>query len=467
MNRKLCKWKGIFFLLMLFFLLFGGNKQVSAASAKCKVVFANARGVVSTPTYKSWERTVKPGQWINLPEYSWSGYRCYWEEKSGNTVKRYSPGAKYKVTKNTKFCLHRYELYDVKFYSEDGKKEHKDLRKQAIKGENITLPSVPHSSTTMGLGWSTTANAKTYQKPGTKIKINGDMKFYSKTQTITSVNLYKYDGKFWKSVPTNTGSTPVFPSVNLGSINMCLGWSKTMGKNSRPEYYAGDRIPTKTGNYYMVIFGPEDDKAPSYIRTPEGYDMVYFVGDSRTIGLQWGLGSRKPSNVDFVADSGEGLEWFERRDDTGGYKNLYRKVRKIFENSGGRARQAVIINLGVNDLWNSSSYIDYMRRVSQQLRGEFRCDMYYMSVNPVNSAMIKAYGGTYRTEAQVAAFNKSIRMSLCSGSNNYFTYIDACTALQKYGWISNFQNKGIYDGVHYSYQTYLRIYDYCIRNLRR
>lgn len=56
------------------------------------------------------------------------------------------------------------------------------------------------------------------------------MKFYSKTQTITSVNLYKYDGKFWKSVPTNTGSTPVFPSVNLGSINMCLGWSKTMGK---------------------------------------------------------------------------------------------------------------------------------------------------------------------------------------------------------------------------------------------
>ena len=90
-----------------------------------------------------------------------------------------------------------------------------------------------------------------------------------------------------------------------------------------------------------------------------------------------------------------------------------------------------------------------------------------MSVNPVNSAMIKAYGGTYRTEAQVAAFNKSIRMSLCSGSTNYFTYIDACTALQKYGWISNFQNKGIYDGVHYSYQTYLRIYDYCIRNLRR
>ena len=32
--------------------------------------------------------------------------------------------------------------------------------------------------------------------------------------------------------------------------------------------------------------------------------------------------------------------------------------------------------------------------------------MYYMSVNPVNSAMIKAYGGTYRTEAQVAALIK-------------------------------------------------------------
>ena len=67
------------------------------------------------------------------------------------------------------------------------------------------------------------------------------------------------------------------------------------------------------------------------IRTPEGYDMVYFVGDSRTIGLQWGLGSRKPSNVDFVADSGEGLEWFERRDDTGGYKTFIGKCVKYLK----------------------------------------------------------------------------------------------------------------------------------------
>lgn len=130
-------------------------------------------------------------------------------------------------------------------------------------------------------------------------------------------------------------------------------------------------------------------------------------------------------------------------------------------------KKAVIINLGVNDLNDVSSYITYMRRLANNLSLNYNCTMYYMSVNPVNSAMIRSYGAGNRTEQQVAAFNRSIYRNLCSGKNKCFTYINTCSNLQKYGWISDRHNVGRYDGLHYSNETYLRIYDYCIRTLNR
>ena len=79
------------------------------------------------------------------------------------------------------------------------------------------------------------------------------MKFYIVGKKITGVNLRKYDGTVWKIVDTSSGSA-TFPAVNLNSANMCLGWSRTKGKTTNPEYKAGDKIPTRTGNYYMVVF---------------------------------------------------------------------------------------------------------------------------------------------------------------------------------------------------------------------
>lgn len=469
--KKVSTWKSIFFLLTLSVLvLLGGNRQVSAA-AKCRVTFANYEGKVTTDTYRNWAKTVNSGQTITLPNYSRSGYRCYWEIRTGNKVQKYRPGTKYKVTKSVKFCLQKYKIYEIRFYTGDGKKEYTTLRKRPVKGEMIALPSVPRSSSKTGLGWSTSVKDKNYKKAGTKIKVTGYMKFYARTKTITGVKLYKYNGQFWKTIPANTDSTLKFPSVNLGSANMCLGWSRKIGART-PEFYAGDKIPTKNGKYYMVVFGPEDEKAPAYVRKPLNYDQVYFVGDSRTAQMEQMLGSRKPSNVEFVAKSGMGLNWFKERSNNGGYKILWRKVNKLYKETQGKAKQAVIINLGINDIHSRTSsstinsYIKYMRAVSKDLK-KFKCDVYYMSVNPVNSAMITAYGGVYRTEKQVLDFNKSIYSGLCSGRNKYFTYIDVCTPLRKYGWRSRQADGGLYDGLHYSNGTYLRIYDYCIKYLNR
>lgn len=454
------RWRGIIFLTVLFgFLLLAASRPVSAQAAtteKCKVVFANSNGVVSNDTFRKWARTVTKGSYIQLPTVNRSGYKCVWIEKSGTKELKYATGRNVRITKNTKFCLRYYKLYTVRYYTMNGSKEYTSLREQGYQGQVLTFPLHPTATGYKFLGWSTSINGKTVKKEGDSLRVTGNMKFYIVGKKITGVNLRKYDGTVWKVVDTSSRSA-TFPAVNLNSANMCLGWSRTKGKTTNPEYKAGDKIPTRTGNYYMVVFFSKQDRAPASIIKPTKHQMVYFVGDSRTVGLQLALGNSAPSNVDFVCKGNQGLDWFRQT----GYRELLRKLSK----QSRKTKKAVIINLGVNDMSNINTYVVYMRKVSENLKQNYNCDMYYLSVNPVNSAMIRSYGAGTRTEAQVAAFNKTIYRKLCSGSDRAFIYINTCTNLQKYGWSSNRYDAGIYDGLHYSVETTLRIYGYCIRKL--
>lgn len=454
------RWRGIIFLTVLFgFLLLAASRPISAEAAtteKCKVVFANSNGVVSNDTFRKWARTVTKGSYIQLPTVNRSGYKCVWVEKRGTKELKYATGRNVRITKNTKFCLRYYKLYTVRYYTMNGSKEYTSLREQGYQGQVLTFPLHPTATGYKFLGWSTSINGKTVKKEGDSLRVTGNMKFYIVGKKITGVNLRKYDGTVWKVVDTSSGSA-TFPAVNLNSANMCLGWSRTKGKTTNPEYKAGDKIPTRTGNYYMVVFFSKQDRAPASIIKPTKHQMVYFVGDSRTVGLQLALGNSAPSNVDFVCKGNQGLDWFRQT----GYRELLRKLSK----QSRKTKKAVIINLGVNDMSNINTYVVYMRKVSENLKQNYNCDMYYLSVNPVNSAMIRSYGAGTRTEAQVAAFNKTIYQKLCSGSDRAFIYINTCTNLQKYGWSSNRYDAGIYDGLHYSVETTLRIYGYCIRKL--
>lgn len=454
------RWKGIVFLTLLFgFLFLALSRPISAEAAtteKCKLVFANSNGVVSNDTFRKWARTVTKGSYIQLPTVNRSGYKCVWVEKRGTKELKYATGRNVRITKNTKFCLRYYKLYTVRYYTMNGSKEYTSLREQGYQGQVLTFPLHPTATGYKFLGWSTSINGKTVKKEGDSLRVTGNMKFYIVGKKITGVNLRKYDGTVWKIVDTSSGSA-TFPAVNLNSANMCLGWSRTKGKTTNPEYKAGDKIPTRTGNYYMVVFFSKQDRAPASIIKPTKHQMVYFVGDSRTVGLQLALGNSAPSNVDFVCKGNQGLDWFRQT----GYRELLRKLSK----QSRKTKKAVIINLGVNDMSNINTYVVYMRKVSENLKQNYNCDMYYLSVNPVNSAMIRSYGAGTRTEAQVAAFNKTIYQKLCSGSDRAFIYINTCTNLQKYGWSSNRYDAGIYDGLHYSVETTLRIYGYCIRKL--
>ena len=107
-----------------------------------------------------------------------------------------------------------------------------------------------------------------------------------------------------------------------------------------------------------------------------------------------------------------------------------------------------------------------MKQVALNLK-KYNCTMYYMSLNPVNSAMIKNTGTRTRTEANVKTFNSSIKANLCSGSGKCFTFINTYTELKSNGWLSINKWTNKYDGLHYSYNTYLRIFNSCMNNLNK
>lgn len=459
MKQKVFKLRNMVFLFVLAALIILVVPKDVSAATKCKVTFANANGVVANSTYRNWGKMVEVGSYITLPKISTAGYRCYWVVDNGTTVRRYLTGSRVKITGKVTFCLNRYKLYNVRFYTATGQSEYTNLRMQVIAGQYIALPTTPTSAAWKGLGWATTKGSTNKITAGTKIRVNGNMNFYGVYQRIYTVKLYRSNGTLYRTAQVPYGSKVKFPVIDTNDGNMFLGWSRQKGKTTSPQYYAGSYVPTVSASYYMVEYPEEADKAPSTVRTPSSYDMVYFVGDSRTYDMAAALGTFKPDNVKFICKSGEGLAWLQQY----GFRALWYDISR----RPVRMEKAIVFNLGVNDMKNASLYVNYYKQLAAVIK-KYNCDLYIMSVNPVNSMMIRNYNGySYRTEQQIDAFNSILYKGLCTGSNRSYTYINTCYNLRRYGWISNRYNRGINDGVHYSPNTYLKIYDYCIRYLNR
>lgn len=462
MKRITATWKYVFLLIMMVsaVCLFGNSQKVSAASysdTTCRVIFTNAKG----QTYHSLTKAVEKGTVIQLPDMNKEGYKTVWVTKFQGKEYKYSAGRNVTINQTTKFYLKLYKEYTVRFYTANGRNEYTGLRQTVVSGGSIKMPVGNSNASYTFSGWAAKKGGSVSKKSGATVKVKKNLKFYAVQKKVdtTGIKLYKYDGSYWKTIKNTNGKT-TFPAVDLGSGNMVLGWSRTQGKNaqSTSDYKPGDRIPSKNGRYYMVVFGMSMDREPATITTPTKFEKVYCVGDSRTVDTKRALGASAPANVEFIAESGQGLSWFKST----GYKQLLRSVARQPKNE----KKAVIINLGVNDLKNVNAYVPYMKKVAANLK-KYNCKMYYLSVNPVNSAMIRNSVAKNRSEAQITSFNRTIYRKLCSGSNRTFTYINSCTNLQMKGWISNRFDMGIYDGLHYSDATYLRIFDYCMRYLNR
>ena len=420
MKKIATKWKCFGLLLTLAFVLClsGGLREVSADSTTCRVIFANSKGNYSSGSYRKWTRSVKTGTTVELPKVTRKGYEARWVTEINGKQRRYLPGQSVTIRQNTKFCLNLYKLYTVSFYTANGKKEYKNLRQTVVAGGRIKMPVGSSNTTYQFQGWSTKAGGAVQYKSGASVRVRGNIKVYSVLKKLSGTVLCKNNGTVWKTV--SVSGTEKFPEVAM--INGTM------------------------------------DKAPSSLTKASSYDRIYFVGDSRMVDTKRALGGSVPSNVQFVAKGQQGLSWFKST----GYRELLQAISKRSRTT----RKAVVVNLGVNDLSNADEYITYMSAVAKNLK-RYNCKMYYLSVNPVNTAMIQRVGASYRTQAQVTLFNAKIYRNLCYGRNKTFTYINTCTNLQTKGWISNRYNAGIHDGLHYSNATYLKIFDYCMRVLNR
>ena len=172
-----------------------------------------------------------------------------------------------------------------------------------------------------------------------------------------------------------------------------------------------------------------------------------------------GMGESAIKNVKFVCSAGKGLDWFT----TTGWAQLYSMVQHD-TNSILSRKTAVIFNFGVNDLAKYAGYVEYYNWIAPQLKSK-GCELYFMSVNPVNRLMLSNTGRGDRSEAAVRSFNEYMKSNLSSD----YTYIDMYSYLKStgYSFASDKYGSGtIDDGLHYTVKTYKRIYAKCMDSLR-
>lgn len=163
------------------------------------------------------------------------------------------------------------------------------------------------------------------------------------------------------------------------------------------------------------------------------YSKVIMVGDSRFVGMSSAVSF---SGCEWICDVGTGLDWLENtaapQIDTAVTENC-----------------AIVFNMGVNDIDRASGYVDFLNsRVDQWTSAG--ADVYFMTVNPVDRSL---YSGVVTNEA-IVNFNNIMAANL----SPWFGYIDTYQDLSTNGFTSR-------DGLHYTNETYVKIFQYCMNQL--
>lgn len=156
---------------------------------------------------------------------------------------------------------------------------------------------------------------------------------------------------------------------------------------------------------------------------------LIFVGDSRTVGMQSAVGG----NDTWSGKVSAGLDWMKS---TG--------VPNIEGNIGNGT--GVVILMGVNDLYRPSSYLSYINKKANSWASS-GAHTYFVSVNPTD-------GSYSNLNSDIDSFNQQMKSKL----NSNITYIDTNSYLKSTGFSTT-------DGLHYTSDTYNKIYNYIKSNL--
>lgn len=243
------------------------------------------------------------------------------------------------------------------------------------------------------------------------------------------ISHYKYLSKTYQNntinVSTNTTSASITiydVSGNSTQIECSKKNNKTNSSTTKPT------TPTKPTEPEQ----PKKEEQP----TKQKMDGYIFIGDSRTVGMSQALGSSKPSNVYIVAKNSMGYNWL--------INSAISEVNSIL-NKNPNKRFYIYSNLGINDYTYQTSYATKLNELANGSWSKHK--VVFISVNP--------YAGTnYPSEnKKVTNFNNNQKSKL----NNVY-YCDTYNGIGQ----SNFSCG--WDCIHYNNSTYLKIYNYVIKN---
>lgn len=192
------------------------------------------------------------------------------------------------------------------------------------------------------------------------------------------------------------------------------------------EYETG----TPTSNSSSTTTNNSTTNSNSGTRNNTSVSKVIFVGDSRTVGMKQSVGT---NNDVWSCKSSMGLSWMKST----GIPNVDSQI-----SSGS----AVVVLMGVNDLYQVNNYITYMNSLVAGVNNR-GAKLYFVSVNPTSKSK------DYLNE-DIDSFNAKMKQGLSSN----IKYIDSNSYLKANGFSSE-------DGLHYSTSTYKSIYNFIKNNL--
>lgn len=151
----------------------------------------------------------------------------------------------------------------------------------------------------------------------------------------------------------------------------------------------------------------------------------YYLGDSRTVGMSSTLDKDEKA----IAKNGAN------------YTNFITDASTLKNNLYGKSDSYnVVLNYGVNDLYNVSKYCDGYKELASDLGNNYT--IYVVSVNPVDDS--KGYNAKNK---DINEFNSNIKSCISSVSN--MKYCDVSSKATSNAWSSYLS-----DGLHYNSDGY-------------
>lgn len=222
--------------------------------------------------------------------------------------------------------------------------------------------------------------------------------------------------------------------------------AKTEQNNNNFNSNVGSRSASSNINYTEPSYNSnnstdsDDSTGNSTDNTKKTAEAYLFLGDSRTVGMDSAVG--KQDKVQMRGKVGARYDWFAG---TG-----ISEINSLLKSVSGSAY--IFVNMGVNGVDEVNKYISkYKSLATSDWKGH---KIVVVSVGPVDEAEEKKHGYSV-TNSQIEDFNKKLKNGISSMSN--ISYCDIYNNVKGYKTT---------DGVHYTNDTYKKIYNYIMNNCR-